>query len=487
MRTLAIGTALFLLAAAVAFGSQARTRGTGIAQNTVEAPRPSGVAKKKGGLVEQVACSSRGNCGALGAGLYTEQGGKWKVRKLPSLFGAGGANLRSLACVTPGRCEAVGTAGAQHVVRVSESGRQWKLGGVALPPDAAAIDPPSGPQPSLNSVSCFPTAGCVAVGGYDASDNMTHPLLVPMSGGNWHASTSAQLPKNAATSPGPDFPGAGGALSLVVCQDAGHCTAVGTYVNADASDSDYPWVVTKSGGPWAPGAEALLPADASTLGDLMNGPSPFFGFTGLSCPSAGNCTAVGGYEDKTGAEEGLLLTERNGVWSHAVKSPLPPNGIPNEEPNEFNTPLASVSCAAPGDCGAVGWYVVDGSGARRGLLLSERAGKWKATALVLPANARAPGGVFLTSVACPSRGNCVGVGYYGSHGKTHGLVVRERRGKWGRAATAALPTNAAPAGKSHTFLDTVTCPSPRYCLAGGYYADRSGVTQGLFLNLRLSR
>jgi hypothetical protein len=485
MRTLAIAIALLLLAAAAALGSQARAHTPGIAQKAIEAPRSSGAAKKKAGLVEQVACSSAKECAALGGWLYTEQGGKWKARKAPSLVLAGSANLRSLACSTPGRCEAVGTAGAQHVVHVSESGRLWKVGAVALPPDAAAIDPPSGPQPSLSSVSCFPTAGCVAVGGYEASDDTTHPLLVPMSGGNWHAGTTAQLPANAATSPGPDFPGAGGGLSFVACQNAGHCTAVGTYVNADASDSDYPWVLTETGGHWARGAEARLPANASVLGDLERGASPFFGFTGLSCPSAGNCTAVGGYEDKASAEEGLLLAERKGVWSQGVNAPLPRKAIPNSEPNEFTTPLTSVSCAAPNDCAAAGWYVINRSGKEHGLLLTERAGTWKASALVLPAKARAPGGVFLTSVSCPARGSCVAVGYYGNHGKTHGLVVRERGGKWGRAVNAALPTNAAPAGKSHTFLNTVVCPSAKFCLAGGSYADRSRTTQGLLLNLRL--
>jgi hypothetical protein len=88
-------------------------------------------------------------------------------------------------------------------------------------------------------------------------------------------------------------------------------------------------------------------------------------------------------------------------------------------------------------------------------------------------------------VSCPSRGNCVAVGYYGDHGKTHGLVVRERGGKWQRAVNAALPKGAAPASKSHTFLDSVTCPTAHHCLAGGSYADHSGRTQGLLLNLRL--
>lgn len=472
MRAIAITAAVLLVA----------TTGR-VSQKAIQAPRPPG-AKARAGLVQQIACALPKNCAALGVWLYTEQGGIWKAAKVPSLFGAGGANLHSVACSTPGRCEAVGTAGAQHVVHVSESGRNWKLGEIALPSDAAAIAPPKGPRPSLSSVSCVPLARCVAVGGYNASGGMTHPLLVLMRGGNWGDGFSAQLPANAATSPGPGFPGSGGALSLVACQGAGACSAVGTYVNADASDSDYPWVLTQSGGRWAPGTEALLPADASALGDLQSGPSPFFGFTGLSCPSAGNCTAVGGYEDAQGAEEGLLLTERNGVWSHGVKAPLPPNGVPNEEPNEFNAPLTSVSCAAPGDCAAVGWYVVSRSGVRHGLLLRERAGKWKASGLLLPSKAKAAGGVFLTSVACPARGNCVAVGYYGSHGKTHGLVVRERAGKWGRAVNAAVPANAAPAGRSHTFLNTVTCVSPRHCVAGGYYAARSG-TQGLLLDLRL--
>jgi hypothetical protein len=485
MRILAISAALFLLIAAAALGSQARNRGAGFAQKAIEAPRPSGVAKKQAALVEQVACSLPKECAALGGWLYTEQGGTWKARKVPALALAGRTNLRSLACSTPGRCETVGMAGAQHVVHVSESGRLWKLGTVALPPDAAAIDPPSGPHPSLSSVSCFPLGGCVAAGGYDASDGTTRPLLVPMGSGNWRAGISAQLPANAATSPGPDFPGAGGGLSLIACENAGNCTAVGTYVNSDASDSDYPWVLTESKGHWAHGVEVPLPAGASTLGNLESGPSPFFGFTGLSCASAGNCTAVGGYEDETGGEEGLLLAERKGVWSHAVRAPLPQRGIPNSEPNEFNTPLTSVSCAAPNDCAAVGWYVVDRSGTKHGLLLSERAGKWKPFALVLPPKAKAPGGVFLTSVSCPARGSCVAVGYYGNRGRTHGLVVRERGGKWGRAVNAALSANAAPAGKSHTFLNSVACPSPRLCVAGGSYADRSRTTQGLLLNLRL--
>ncbi|HJU36587.1 MAG TPA: hypothetical protein VJ716_04105 [Gaiellaceae bacterium] len=482
-----IAAAVFLLAAAAAACSQARTYVTGIAQKAIEAPRPSGVAQTKPGVVQQVVCTSAKSCAALGASLYTEQAGRWKASKMPSLSHTGGTNLRSLACPAAGRCVAVGMAGLHHMVEVTESGRQWKPATLELPSDALAIDYPVGPSPLLGSVSCSSPRNCLAVGVYIGSDRAKHPLLVAENSGTWGTGQDVDrlLPANAGTSFDPDNPDAGAGLSLVSCPAAGACTAVGSYSNKDASDADYPWVVSESDGNWGSGAEARLPANASTSGDLSAGASPFFGFTGLSCPSAGNCTAVGGYENRQGAEEGLILRERNGVWSRGVRSPLPPKGVPNTEPNEFNSPLTSVACGAPDDCAAVGWYVLGPSGARHGLLLRERGGTWKAFALALPPKAKAPGGVFLTSVACPSRGNCVAVGYYGNRGHTRGLVVRERRGNWGRAVDAALPKGAAPAGKEHTFLNSVSCPSASRCTAGGYYSDRSGRTQGLLLNLRL--
>jgi hypothetical protein len=66
---------------------------------------------------------------------------------------------------------------------------------------------------------------------------------------------------------------------------------------------------------------------------------------------------------------------------------------------------------------------------------------------------------------------------------THGLIVRERGGTWGRAANAAVPKGASR--NQHTFLNSVSCPSATACTAGGYYADHSHETQGLLLSLRL--
>lgn len=455
----------------------------GITQKAIEAPRPAGVSAKQGSLVDQVACASAKNCAAIGVWLYGDLDGKWQAARTPVVTHTGGTNLRSLDCPAAGKCEAVGEGGLQHVVQVSENGRQWKAGEIALPSDAAPVNPPTtAPSPSLDSVSCSSVGNCVAVGDYRAANRTTRPLLVTESGGTWGTGSELQLPGNADTSPDPNQPGVGGGLAFVSCPAAGECTAVGSYTNTDAGHGYYPWVATEGGGSWSAGNEALLPADASALGDPeKSGTSPFFGFTGLSCPAAGDCTAVGGYEDKSGAEEGLILQEHDGVWSRGVKAPS--KGTPNQESNEFNSPLTSLSCSAPDDCAAVGWYVFK-TGAPHGLLLRERSGKWSASALALPAKAKAPGGVFLTSVSCPSRGNCLAAGVYGGKGKTYGLLVRERGGKWSRAVDAALPKGAPAKAKSHSLLYSVSCPSASACTAGGYYAGSRKV-QGLLLNLRL--
>jgi hypothetical protein len=325
------------------------------------------------------------------------------------------------------------------------------------------------------------------VGRYEAADHTIHALSLAEREGTWGAVTDVPLPPDASTKfPPPDSESmAGGFLNLVSCPSAGSCTTVGSYTR-EPLEATYPWELDQTGGTWT-GAHGLqLPAGAATTVDSRGGgASPFLGFSGLSCPGAGDCTAVGGYVDKQGDFQGGIFTERGGSWSNGIKAPVPATAGPNTDPMELNNPLTAVSCAAPADCAAVGFYVTRRSETQHGLLLAEHQGRWKASALVLPRAAHAPGGVFLTSVSCPSRGNCVAVGYYGDHGKTHGLVVRERGGNWQRAVNAAVPKGAAPATRSHTFLTSVTCPSARFCLAGGYYAQRTGATQGLLLSLRL--
>lgn len=483
MRAIAIGAAVFLVVVATASGSRAQTHAASVEQKAIEAPLPSGALRSRGSSLSRVKCPSASACVATGSyrtpkGHFLaldETAGKWTTQQTPA-----GVGVYSLACPSIGRCVGTNGIGERRTYVLNQEGRTWRSAAVTLPADA----PPT-PWPDLPSVSCVRAVDyCTAVGSYQIG--FTKPLLVTESAGTWRTGTEPQLPANAATTRDPSIPTVGNPLSLVACPSSGRCTAVGTYTDKDAEAGEYPWTLDETAGQWGSGAAAQLPADANVHGQAERaGTAPFFGFTGLSCPSAGNCTAVGGYWGHTDVEQGLILTERNGTWSRGVTAPLPGHAVPNDEPNEFNSPLTSVSCAASDNCAAVGWYVLKPDGTHHGLLLTEHGGIWNASALALPAGAKAPGGVFLTSVTCPSRGNCVAIGYYGSHGKTYGLIVRERGGKWGRGVTAAVPRNAAAAAKSHTFLNAVSCASASRCKVVGTYADRSGAYQGLILSLRL--
>lgn len=480
VRAIAIAGALSLVLAATALGARAD-----VAEKAASAPLPKGAVQKKGSSLYRVVCPSAAACVATGSYRTTknghplaiaERGGKWESQQTPA-----GVTIASLACPTAASCVGTSGGGEQRVSVLTRKGRTWQSLDVTLPPGA-----PPAPWPGLASISCGSPGNCVAVGAYEIP-TFGEPLVVTESNGTWLPGTEPQLPANAATTPDRTIVTPGNRLSLVACPSSGNCTAVGTYSDQDAVAGEYPWVLEQTGGQWASGAALRLPADANPYGDPeRGGTAPFFGFTGLSCPSVGNCTAVGGFLGAGDVELGLILTERNGNWSRGVRAPLPRHAVPNSEPNELNSPLASVSCAGSDGCAAVGSYVLKVGGTPHGLLLTERGRTWKASRLVLPAGARAPGGVFLGSVACPSRGNCVAIGYYANHGRTHGLIVRERGGTWERGMNAALPADAAAASSQHTFLNSVSCASASRCTVAGTYTTRSGVGRGLIVSLRLS-
>src|SRR5207248_10446108 len=94
------------------------------------------------------------------------------------------------------------------------------------------------------------------------------------------------------------------------------------------------------------------------------GSNPFTALNSVSCAAAGNCSAVGDYGDSSNHQQGLLLTETAGTWAMGVETGLPANA--GSEPDAL---LTAVSCASVGNCGAVGIYT-DSSGEEQGLLVS---------------------------------------------------------------------------------------------------------------------
>lgn len=100
-------------------------------------------------------------------------------------------------------------------------------------------------------------------------------------------------------------------------------------------------VINEVSGSWDNATEVSLPADAAM--------SPNANLESISCPSAGNCGAVGGYDGGAyGTREGLLVNEVSGVWKPSTEA------TPLATKNGGGVDVSSISCAAVASCIAVG-------------------------------------------------------------------------------------------------------------------------------------
>ena len=327
---------------------------------------------------------------------------------------AGGTlpDLSSVSCAAPGDCSAVGyyvdSSGSGQGLLLTETSGTWQTG-IQAPLPANAISGPNGEDAGLSSVSCAAPGDCSAVGFYTDSSGSQMGLLLTETSGTWATGVEAALPANAES--GSDQPGAW--LSSVSCAAPGDCSAVGSYINeAQDSYSSQGLLLTETSGTWQTGIQAPLPANAET--------TPGVELSSVSCASAGDCSAVGYYVDSSASEPGLLLTETSGTWQTGIQAPLPANADTTQ-----GVDLSSVSCASAGDCSAVGSYNDSVGSDGQGLLLTETSGTWQTGIQVpLPANANTTPMVDLSSVSCASAGDCSAVGsYYDSVGLRAGAVV----------------------------------------------------------------
>jgi hypothetical protein len=235
------------------------------------------------------------------------------------------------------------------------------------------------------------------------------------------------------------------------------------------------------------GVAGIWPAAAAAATTTPLNPS--VAISSMACPSSGSCTAVGDYTDGVGHGQGLLLKEANGVWSIGMQASLPPNAAVDPLDPAKNTGLADVSCVSAGNCTAVGVYT-DAGDNDRGLLLTERGGKWqRGVEARLPSDVAPPtkghkgvvDNLVLLSDACTSVGNCYAVGDYFTGANTlQPVIVAERNGHWQTGTAAPLPVGAAIRGQKSS-LYSVTCLPGGTCTAVGAYVDANGDQQAMLL------
>ncbi len=334
----------------------------------------------------------------------------------------------------------------------------WGTGVEMTPPANAAEDP----EVFMRQVSCASAGNCTAAGSYDEEPEpekyQDQGMLLSEADGKWEPAVRARMPAGAASSPRPEF----GALS---CPSAEDCSAVGDY--RDGADNEQGFLLSESMGVWGTAVEVSLPVNV--------GPQPQVVLGGLSCPSAGNCTAVGNYtEPSRKGWQGFLVSETAGTWSAAAILPsLPANASPNQEEP---TPMRGLSCTSVGNCTAVGSYT-DSSGETEGFIWTETAGVWgTAVEATPPTNAASNPGVELESLSCPSAENCTAVGNYrDSSGPSPALILSETSGTWSTGVQAMMP-----AGARSSNLNQVQCASAGNCTAFGT-AENPEERYGVFL------
>ena len=358
----------------------------------------------------------------------------------------------------------LGAGSASAAERVLQ-GLSWGAGVEAvLPADAA-----EGGGAALESVSCPSAGNCSAVGWYADGSGKTQGLLLTETAGRWAAGVEAVLPANAGASAG--IPGA--FVRFVSCASAGNCSAVGTY--PDSSGGQQGMLLTETDGSWSAGVEAVLPANAVSSGEFVQWGS-------LSCASPGDCAAVGEYSAVGRFLQALLLTKTNGSWSAGVDAaPASPAAW-----------LGSVSCASAGNCTAVGGFD-DSSNVQQGLLLTETAGSWGPPVEAGLPSDNTNLGAELDSVSCASAGNCSAVGLYDasevfvardvSEFQGKGLLLTETAGSWATGVGAVLPADAAgPNAVNQTNPPAVSCSSAGNCSAVASYFDSTFGLQGVLLS-----
>jgi len=338
--------------------------------------------------------------------VASQTGGTWhtalEVPGTAALNQGGNAEVVSVSCASAGNCSAGGTYRAnsgqsQQAFVASQINGTWHA--AVEVPGTAALN--QGGDAEVVSVSCASAGNCSAGGDYTIRNGHSQAFVASQTGGTWH--TAIEVPGTAALNRG-----RGAQITSVSCGAAGNCSAGGDY--KDSSGHHQAFVASQTGGTWhtaieVPGTAALNQGGAAEINSV-------------SCASAGNCSAGGGYRDSSGFQA-FVASQVNGTWHTAIEVP----GTAALNQGGF-AEITSVSCAAAGNCSAGGFYT-DSSGHQQVFVASQVNGTWHAALEVPGTAALNQGGFagFIISVSCAAAGECGAGGFYTDSSGHHQAFV----------------------------------------------------------------
>jgi hypothetical protein len=381
------------------------------------------------GSVTAVSCASPGNCVAggydaeyveatgfvdtYGAFVIGEVNGVWgrpeQVPGTDALNQQEYALVSSVSCAAPGDCAVAGYVEGYQEFVDDETGGVWATArlvpGYAGAANTGALEFPAG----LPVISCAGPGDCVVAGNDSDNTGAEVTSVATETAGTWGSAA-----------PLPGFAASGGAVTSLSCAAPGHCAAGGwTYHGTD----QVPFVADQAGGTWR---SAEVPGYAG-LSHGASGTAP--GVAAVSCAAPGDCAAGGTFQAPGNDQGAFVDDEVSGVWRPAEE-------VPGTKPATGPAGVRGISCAAPGDCGAVigdslghGAYVAD-----------ETSGAWSPAYPV----AGVAGSATTSSISCRAPGACLAGG--ADHGGNDGYVVAE-------SSSAVTSTAAAPSAATVAYGD----------------------------------
>jgi hypothetical protein len=415
-----------------------------------------------------ISCTSDGNCvtggsyvdasGAQQAFVDSEVNGVWSsAQEVAASMNVGGlASVYSVSCPSTGNCTAAGGftdgVGKAHAFAVSESNGDWG-DSVAI---ADGTQLATGDAITIQKVACSSVGNCNGVGAVASSANNTEqPMVFKEVNGVW--GTPFVVPGLAALNPS-----GLGIVSNLSCPSASSCSVGGVVLNL-ATFQITGFLDDETNGVWG---TVFLPngLDAPAQGIVST-------VDAISCSASGDCVAGGTYSQGDITGEVYVVGEVNGVWGDIEELPgvdqLNLDGVAD---------LTGLSCTSAGECSATGSYV-DGAAQRQTFVATETDGNWQ-SAEPVPGMNQLNGdiGSVPVSISCSSPGNCTSGGSYTDDGlsetPTQAYLVNEVSGVWGNVTE--VPGTAALNKGDFALVDEVSCSADGACGVVGNYSDAKG-------------
>ena len=317
---------------------------------------------------------------------------------------------------------------------------------------------------SVTALSCADVGRCAIGGAYVDAAGANQPWVADSTGGTFGAAhrliTLGAVPQRIAT------------VTSLSCALPGNCTAgISLAVQPPGqSAQSAAFVASEVSGTWS--AVQALPSPIRA-----GGPPPPDGINSLSCWSPGNCLA-GGFYNSNGVLHTLVGLQSNGTWVNLAFTEIP--GITNlvgYDPSAA-TMIRSVSCVASGDCALVGSYTDTALHTQVFDATKNASGAWFAQTLPGSAELNVGGNAQLASVSCAAAGDCATSGFsLPAPGIVQSLVDVEQGGAWVRAQEILGIANLPSA-----LGGPVSCGGVGSCSAVGWYTDTAAHRQAYIVN-----